>query len=280
MPHHQRIVLQLPHGAASQHFMREAAEMARLLGTEMCGVFVEDEAIHGLAAMPFARELRLPSHDWQPIDAGQIAADFQHAATAAKRLLDTVAHTMGVTCGFEVRRGNPSGVVAELLCSSDIVVLGEPRLGTEALTQWFLTAWQTAMRSDASVLLLPPQAIRRRGPVVALKAAPGQRAVRTAAHIARIGGESLLLLSPPDDLLWRDAAATTARSLGIPIERISSRDITTVTETGLAYALADFSERLLVLDRDGFDAAQEAAVLRVAAARATPVLLIGPAGEG
>ena len=63
MPHHRRIVLSLHHGAASRSAMRHAAEMARLLDVGLTGIFVEDEAVHGLAAMPFAREFRLPSHD-------------------------------------------------------------------------------------------------------------------------------------------------------------------------------------------------------------------------
>jgi hypothetical protein len=271
MPHHQRIVLGIHHGTTSRDFMRDAAEMARLLGLEIFGVFVEDEAVHGLASMPFVRELRLPSHEWHPIDPDRVAAEFRHAASTAKRLLDTVAQGLGVRSTFEVRRGDPSGVVADLLCSSDIVVLGEPKLGSDELTQAFLRAWRTACGSDASVLLLPPGPMRRRGPVIALLAGDSDRGVLTAAHIARIAHEPLVLLGAPDR---RRAAA-----VNLPTDRIRGRDLADVSENTLRFTLAEEGERLLVLDRDGLQAEQEAAVLRVAAARGTPVLLVGPAAE-
>jgi hypothetical protein len=65
-------------------------------------LFVEDEALLALAERPFARELRLPSHEWQPVEAGHIAAELRHAAADARRLLHEVAATRGVSNAFEV----------------------------------------------------------------------------------------------------------------------------------------------------------------------------------
>lgn len=273
MPHYQRIVLHLHDGAASRAVMREAAELAHLLGLDMFGVFVEDEAVHGLAALPFVRELRLPSHEWHAIDPDRVAAEFRHAAMTAKRLLDDTARGMGVTCGFEVRRGDPSGVIADLLRSNDIVVLAAPGASSEALTQSFPRSWQTATRSDASVLLLPPGVLRRRGPVVMLLGAIGLRGVRTAAQIARIAKETLVVLG---SAAQRDAATGVARSVGVGETRVRPRDLAEITAAALQFALADQGERLLVVDREGLLPEQETAVLRVAAARGTPVLLAGP----
>lgn len=261
MPYHRRIVLSIHHGV-NPVFLQQATEMARLLGLDMFGVFVEDEAVHGLASFSFVREIRLPTHEWHPIDPDRVTAAFRHAATTAKRLLDTVAQARGVRCSFEVRRGDPSNVVADLLCSSDIVVLAG---GGDALTQSFLRAWRTACGTDASVLLLPPGRLRQRGPIVALLA--GERGVRTAAHIAGSAGEMLLLLGP--------AAALATATVDLPADRVRGRDLTEVTENALLFALGDGRERLLVLERDGLDPERAAAVLRVTAARGTPVLLVG-----
>lgn len=259
MPHHRRIVLSIHHGAPIQ----TAAEMARLLGLDICGVFVEDAAVLGLASFPFAREFRLPTHQWHPIELDRVAAEFRDAAGAAKRLLDTVSQGLGVRCTFEHRRGDPSGVVADLLCSSDIVVLAG---GNDGPTQSFLSAWRRACGSDASVLLLPPGRIRAHGPIVALLA--GERGVRTAAHIAGVAGETLLLLGP--------AEALASASVDLPADQVRARPLAEATENVLRFALGDDGERLLVLDRDGLAPEREAAVLRVAAARGTPVLLVGP----
>jgi hypothetical protein len=254
MPHHRRIVLSIPHGADSRALVRHAAELARALRLELHGVFVEDEAVHGLSALPFVRELRLPTHEWHPIDAETVTIDFRQAAQRAKQWLDTAARTMGVRADFQVQRGNPEGVVASLLCSSDIVVLTEH----DTLTQSFLRAWKTACGSAASVLLLPPGRMRQRGPVVALGA--HERATQTAAHIAALTHETLLLLGTASQA---------------PSGDVQQRPLTDVTETALAFSLRDTMERLLVIDRDALDQDREATILRFAAARGTPVLLVG-----
>lgn len=265
MPQHRRIVLSIHHGVASGDLMKHTAEMAQLLGLEIFGIFVEDEAVLNAASFPFAREFRLHSHEWHPMDPDSVASEFRHAASTAKRLLDTTTQALGVHSEFEVRRGNPSDVVAELLCSSDIVVLAEPKLGSNELTQSFLRAWRTACGSDASVLLLPPGRMRQHGPVVALLG--GEPGMQTAAHIARIAGETLVLLGRAEQFA--------AASVDLPAVRVRRRALSEVTENALRFALGDGGERLLVLDRDGLSAEQEAAVLRVAAARGTPVLLVG-----
>ncbi len=263
MPHHRRVVLSIQTGT-SRDTVRRAAEWARLLGLEMHVVFVEDEAVHGMAAYAFAREFRLPAHAWQPIDAERLADDFRHAANTAKRQFDAVAAAMGVRAAFQVLRGDPSGAVARLLCASDIVVLTEPSEGSEGLTRTFPRSWQSAYGSAASVLLLPPGRIRSHGPVVALTF--GDSGARTAAHIAARAGEMLVLLGPAKPLSLPPT---------LPEGRVRRRDLSTITENTLGQALEDPREQVLVLDRDGLSEQQEKAVLRVAAARATPVLLVG-----
>jgi hypothetical protein len=262
MPHHRRIVLSIETGT-SRDTIRQAAQWARLLDLEMHGVFVEDEAVHGMAAYAFAREFRLPTHAWQPINPDRIAEDFRHAANTAKRQLDAVAAATGVRAAFHVLRGDPSGEVAQLLCASDIVVLTEPSLGSEGLTQSFLRSWQSACGSAASVLLLPPGRIRTHGPVAALSF--GDRGARTAAHIAGRAGEALLLLGPEKPLVLPP---------NLTEDRVRRRALTAIAEAALAQALGDPREQVLVLDRDGLSTEQERAVLRVAAARGTPVLLV------
>ena len=91
--------------------------------------------------------------------------------------------------------------------------------------------------------------------------------MRTAAHIAALAGETLVLLGP--------AATLAAVTADLPADRVRARALSDVTDNALRFALGEGAERLLVLDRDGLSTEQEAAVLRVAAARGTPVLLVG-----
>ena len=266
MPHHRRIVLGIHHAATTGSLMKHAAEMARLMGLEMLGVFVEDEAVLDTASFPFVREFRLHSHEWHPMDPSNVETEFRHAASTAKRMLDSATKAQGVPCEFQVRRGNPSNVVAELLCPTDIVVLAQPKLGPSELTQSFLRAWRTACGSAASVLLLPPEPVRSRGVVVAI--AGGERAVRTATHIAEIANETLLLLAPPD--------ALESVTIQLPEDRVRRRALSDISEIALRAALGHGGDRLLVLDRDELSPEREAMVLRLAAKRGIPVLLVGP----
>src|SRR5579863_5179876 len=100
-----RLILDLYWSPADPAAMSAAAEFARLMGLDLLGVYVEDEAVHALAALPFAREFRLPAHEWGAIEAGRIADDFRTAALGAQRALMRAAGALGVSHAFEVLRG-------------------------------------------------------------------------------------------------------------------------------------------------------------------------------
>jgi hypothetical protein len=51
--------------------LRAAAELAAVLEVDLHRPFVDDEALLALAEPPFAHELGLPSHEWQPVEAGR-----------------------------------------------------------------------------------------------------------------------------------------------------------------------------------------------------------------
>ena len=90
-PRLHRVILHLRHGAAERAIIRAAAELAQMLGVALHGVFLEDEALPELAALPFIREFRLGTGAWHKLDRQQIAAEQHAAATEARRLLDEAA---------------------------------------------------------------------------------------------------------------------------------------------------------------------------------------------
>ena len=61
---YRKVIVGLCHGAADAATMRTAAEFAQLLGLDLHCLFIEDEALLALAELPFAREIRLPTHTW------------------------------------------------------------------------------------------------------------------------------------------------------------------------------------------------------------------------
>ncbi len=83
----RRVLLDLCHIGADRQGIDAGAELAGLLGLDLIGVFVEDEGVICLAGMPFARELRLPTHEWSPMAAERMAEEFGEAAGRVRRML-------------------------------------------------------------------------------------------------------------------------------------------------------------------------------------------------
>lgn len=276
---YRRIILDLYQSFANRRAMAQAAELARLLRLDLLGVYIEDEAVHELAGLPFARELRLPSHEWVLVDADQVAADFRHAATTAERMLAETAATLGVASVFQTMRGDPAEAIAGLLRASDIIVLTEPRTHGELLTGAPAQSWRAALGAGASVLLLPPKVTRRRGPVAVLVADPEDRGLITAARIALAADETLLILLTGSDATLCEAAVRTARAIGLPQGRVRTHIVAGTSAQSIVQGLAQANERLFVLSCDMLSQEHAEIVTRIAAARGVPVLLVAcPSG--
>jgi hypothetical protein len=247
-----RLLLDLAAASGDRVLLRAAAEFARELGLALHGVYVEDEAVFGLAEFPFARELRLPTREWRPLDAAALAGEFAAAAAMARRLLDEAASAAGLQRAFQIVRGNPAVCLAALAGAADIVVLPAGRSGDLG---------RVALSGDTAggTLLLPPRPVAHRGPVAVVpgKGAGGEAALAAAVRFARAVAAPLLVEGTGE---VQAAAARRAVALGLAPGQVLLRP------EGRA------GERLRVLPAAEADEAVIAAALR----RGTPVLLVGP----
>jgi hypothetical protein len=275
---YRRIILNLYWNSGDQRTITAAAGFARLLGLDLLGIYVEDEAVHGLAGLPFAREIKLPTHEWGSIHAERIAAEFRHAAMSAERMLARTAAALGVSSSFEVMRGDPSASVTTQSRAGDIVVFAEPRMAGERMTRSFARSWQAAAASAASVLLMPSRLARQRGAVAAVFAGHDDASVITAARIALAADEDLLLLVPGRGRKLREDAIAAARASGMAESRIHTRWLPALSAEGILHALADCPERLVVLDREVLAADADAAIFAVAAQCCVPILIVDGGG--
>lgn len=269
----RRLVLAVGHGEAGPATLRGAAEAARLLHLALHCVLIEDEALHLLPTLPFARELRLPTHEWRPLDPVRLAQDLAATEAALRRDLQRLAARLGIAQAVEVQRGDPEACLGGLCVAGDIVVLaadpaGRPRPHPAARLH------QAALRSAASVLLLPAAPPPPAAPVAVLLAGPDDRALDVAAGIARDSGAPLLAI-----LAGGDPGAVAARvaQLGIGADRLVLRPATAHGLAALAAALGATRAQLLVLDLAAWDGAGEGGPLlaeALAQARGVPVLLL------
>jgi len=272
-PENPRLILDLYWSSADERTITTAAEFAQLMGLDLLGLYVEDEAVHALAALPFAREFRLPTHEWGGIEAGRIADEFRHAAASAQRLLMRAAETLGVAHAFEALRGDPAASVTQRSRHGDIVLFAEPRGAGDRSTRSFARLWQAALSSPASVLLVPVRLSRRQGPIAAAVTRAHDPALRTAARIARAAGENLLLLIPAHGHPTRDEVYGAAQALGVNERRIHTRVLRGRSTEGILHALAGCPERMLVLERAMLSGPDDA-LFAIAAGCGAPVLLL------
>ena len=255
MTRFRRLVLELGHGAADPGLVREAAAFARLLGAGLHGLFVEDEALLGLGALPFAREINPITRQWRKLDQSRLEGDLRAAARRAREVLMASAREAGLAVDFEVRRGDPAAHLDAICLETDIVVV--PAAGQAVLGGRIV--WETAHRSAAAVLVLPEDGGRGSGPVVVIASGPDDPALRLATDIAASAGRRLLVLS---------GVAWPAGSLDVRVLRAVDVD-------QIVAVLDDPGECLINLTRDGAPDLGP----KLAMTRGTPVLIVEPAEQ-
>ena len=127
----RRLIIELGHGDASAEALRVAADLARLLGLDLHAVLIEDQALFDLTDLPFAREIRLPTHDWHPFNAARLADEFGHLASQARRQLAGIGALHGGVHALEVLRGDPATCIlglcrtAQLSADGRLVLAGD-----------------------------------------------------------------------------------------------------------------------------------------------------------
>jgi len=272
----RRLVLAVGHGDASTETMREVAELARLLGLDLHCVLVEDEALFTLTALPFARELRLPNHEWRPIETTRLADEY---AGMARELRRTLAQ-LGVAHALEVLRGDPAASIGTLCQASDIIVLADAGTGRRPRLLPVDRLQEAARRSAASVLLLPARPPTRATPVAAMLADSADRSLEVAARIAASTGAALLVVLAGAAAGAAETVRATAASLGVPARLLEIREAPGRDLAGLLHALGRTHERLIVLDHAAWPMAGDGIASRLAAARGVPVLVIEAPRDG
>ena len=232
----RRIVLGLPYNRPG-HGMRLATELAHLLQLDLFGLFVEEESLRGLAALPFAREFRPLGGGWQPINMEQLSRDFEIAGKSAEKIFTEAAKTLRTTCKFEVVRGSMAETIASISRAGDIVLITEPERAADQVSPQYLSSLNAALRSAAAVLLVPGRIARHSGAIVAVANEPGDPSIDVAKAIALASREELVVLE--------------------------------TNEPGIGAALRNVAERLIVISRP-----HGSSPSAIASLRRVPILIV------
>ena len=247
----RRVVLALTHDGAPPLALKTAASLARLLGAELHGFLIEDEAPFTAAALPFTRHLDPASLSWQPLSPQSLDQEYAAAAAVLRKCLQQAAAAAGVAARFTVLRGDPVESLARSAKPSDLMaVLEAPRVASLRVGgSWLGRTW----RADtwAAILHVPKAAAPRTGPVIAVVSSMETDAVTVAARVAAAAGERLVIV----DLTGAPAARVGAALHAAPLDPARVRVIVGryPLRALLDPDLVGLRARLVVLQRDLFD---------------------------
>jgi hypothetical protein len=264
----QRVILGMLQHAPRQG-LRQAVELASLLEAELRGVFVKDEELCGVAALPFAREFRPLEGGWHRIDSAELSNALDIAARSAERSFREAVKRFGQSCGFEVIQGRSfASAIASASRAGDILVVPEAASPIERATSQFQAIVKEAFDSPASVLLVPAGIVREKGAVVALASAPGDPSIEVASRIAARARETVSVVD------W-SKIATRISSPFKPGERVklSTFQAQDPLWSAIVDALEPLRERLLIVSRHSFD---DSIAELISTTRRIPVLVVEP----
>ncbi|HTN53059.1 MAG TPA: universal stress protein [Anaeromyxobacter sp.] len=180
----RRILVGMDASAASRGALATAAALAGRLGSELTGLFVEDEDLLRLATLPFGAVVR-PGGEEERLDPDAAERALRALAAHAREELERAAASHRVACSFRVARGRVAREVLAAAEGVDLVVLGAAGHGRPSRGAVGDTARAAAVRARTSVLLLA-RGSSLGGGVVAVDdgSAAGARALGVARSLA------------------------------------------------------------------------------------------------
>ncbi|MBU6498857.1 MAG: hypothetical protein KGJ41_12320 [Rhodospirillales bacterium] len=264
-PPFRRLILRLENVEPTPQMARAAGQFAHLLGLHLHSIFLVDEAVFGLAQLPFTRELRLPGHEWHPLDPDRLAAELDQAASRAQRIVSDAVHVLGLNAAFEVVRGDPASCLSAFRDADDILAVMASATAQVGSHRPFRNPL------DSLVLVLPAHPAEWQGPIAIVLDGAGGPALPLAARLAIAADAGLLLFGVTPAVL--DAGLSHASALGVPKERVTTRLLSAMEEEAIVQAARNSGSRLLVASRSITTDDPEAVASRLARATDLPVLL-------
>lgn len=232
--------------------LAEAARLAARLDAELAGLFVEDEDLIALAALPCTRFVDPSSASLRRANPGEMERELRVASTRARTALEDVARREHVRWSFRTVRGRASTRLLEAAGEADLVLIGRSRWARGSARRAGSTARRVATRSSRTVLVLGGGQ-RVTDPVVAVftGTAESRRALEAAAQLARQDGGRLVVLLAASAL----GEASSREALLDELARagdltVTSRELPDLTAEAVAEAVESTGGRLLVLPSD------------------------------
>jgi len=264
----RRLVLGLQPGTPATS-VQVTARLAATLQLELLGLFLAEGGLRELAGLPFVHEITLTGGR-RSIDFQQISGDIAFRAQELERMFAAAVQGLSIATEFQIRKGSVQDCVAEFSRTEDILVVSEPEKPADRAAAQFAWFLETACRSSAAVLLIPPAVIRSSGSIMAIAATADDPSIAAAALIAEATNERLIIVDTghaPDS----QAIGKRTGTLGQNVKHIAMSIEQLRADLMFDRNLSDVQERLIVLTRG---ARSKSTALAIASEREVPVLIV------
>lgn len=267
----RRIVVGLDTNFMGREVVALAARVAASINAGLAGIFVEDENLLALPALPFVREITMTG-TIANIDESAMLRAIQAQAQIAQRILERTAREANVSCTFNVARGRKLTLLAERSSASDTLIIRAHEASAHEVSRAVRTATRDA---HADVLLAG------RGVAVSRSFESKSTALRLPATVSPgfMASSERPLIGVDEGSSIGEAcvgfAETLAERLGAPFRRLFARGF---AAADLASAARKAGAGLIVISAEALGNDEDAARLSVAAG--CPVLLLGGEGGG
>ena len=193
----RRIVVPLDAAAENRAAIETAVRLAARAKAALHGIFIEDEELLHVAALPFTRQLSL-GVGVQPFTLEDTELHLRAAAERIRRELVAAAQRQRVEVSFEVVRGD-LGTALSGISETDLVVAGA--LGRSVAGHFRVECrWWSSIEGTSGPFLLARRELDGAGPVIVLlrdSSPESARLLGVAAQVAEAGGGELTVVCPP-----------------------------------------------------------------------------------
>jgi nucleotide-binding universal stress UspA family protein len=188
----RRILVALDASTHSLAALEAAAELAANLQAELIGLFVEDENLLHLAALPFSDEVRSPSAIRQPMSSDEMEQQLRLQARQARRALAKAAERTHARWSFRTVRGQVTASVLSAALDADLLALGRISRPISQRSRLGSTARAASTRTERPVLFMQHGSNLNYPVLVTYDGtAAAHQSLATAANLAQASGDDL-----------------------------------------------------------------------------------------
>lgn len=150
----RRILVALEEVSDSTAALDTIATLAKQLGAELKGIFVEDRELLHLAALPFSREVGASSANARVLTVENVERVFRARAGQARALLESIAQRFSLSWSFEVARGEVLSQVLQAAAEVDMVAMWNIHRSGLSSCRLGSTVRGVMVHAECSVLML------------------------------------------------------------------------------------------------------------------------------